>query len=402
MSQLLRIGIMGGHRGSSFAAGLKAMKGVQFTALCEQNDAVIENIRDRLWRETKVFQDFDEFIHCGLDAVILCNYFHEHGIYAMRALEAGIAVLSETTAAPSLGQCVDLVETCEKYNGRYMLAANCLYFKAVHAMKKRIESGNTGRVLYADAEYIHGSFVDYETTPMPEIDYDNLHWRKIMPVNMYNMHTLGPLMYVTDSMPCKVSCKMIRDEPFARVKGRVHDCVGAVVVTEMSNGAVFNTTGCSCYPPTSKWYRIACEKETLETVRYDQKEEELIIASEEGIQRLKPTDEEAGLADKDINPEDVAAASHGGLDYYVLYHFLAYLRGEKEPYFDVYRSAALSAVGILGWYSALMDSAELKVPDFHNKEERDAVRGDDRSPIVRKYSERVMPCRIDEKESFVR
>ena len=52
---------MGGHRGSSFAAGLKAMKGVQFTALCEQNDAVIENIRDRLAGD-EGFHD-DEFLH---------------------------------------------------------------------------------------------------------------------------------------------------------------------------------------------------------------------------------------------------------------------------------------------------------------------------------------------------
>ena len=64
------------------------------------------------------------------------------------------------------------------------------------------------------------------------------------------------------------------------MRRRVTDCVGSVVVTEMDNGAVFNTTGCSYYPPTSKWFRIACEKETLETERYGEARDKLLIVKE--------------------------------------------------------------------------------------------------------------------------
>lgn len=37
------------------------------------------------------YTDFDEFInHEGLEAVFLCNYFHEHTPYAIKALEKNI------------------------------------------------------------------------------------------------------------------------------------------------------------------------------------------------------------------------------------------------------------------------------------------------------------------------
>ena len=403
MEKVLKIGIMGLIRGSSFAKSLHLMKDVELTAVCEVSDETLEQYKDCLWEQTVVYRDFDEFIHSGIDAVILCNFFHEHGKYAIRAMKAGVAVLSETTAAPSLGECVDLVETQEATGVPYMLAANVIYYKAVHALKKELEKGDAGKVLYADAEYIHGSPVDMNAVP-PEIDMENLHWRQTMPCNMYNMHTLGPLMYVTGSMPRKVTCKMIRDAEYARMKKKVHDCVGSVVVTEMDNGAVFNTTGCSYYPPTTKWFRIACRNQTLETVRNEITKPELIVTGEEGSKHIELDEYSAGLLseDENVSAEDIAACSHNGVDYYNIWRFLQYLRGERDIFFNVYRAAALSAVGILGWYSALMDSRQLDIPDFSKKEDRDAVRGDYRIPIAKRYEDLAIPCRLDEKDKFVR
>ena len=58
-----------------------------------------------------VYDSYEAFLDSGIDAVMLANFFHEHADFAMQAMEKGIAVLSETTEAPSLGKCVDLVET---------------------------------------------------------------------------------------------------------------------------------------------------------------------------------------------------------------------------------------------------------------------------------------------------
>ena len=406
MEKTLRIGIMGALRGSSFAKSLEFMKNAEFTALCESDETAVASLKEKelLPADVKVFSDFDAFIRSGLDAVVLCNFFDEHGKYAIRAMEAGVAVLSETTAAPTLGGCVQLVETQERTGVPYMLAANCLYFPGVHAMKGIIQSGEAGRVLYADAEYVHGTYADPAAEEAKTYDPEDLHWRQVMPPNMYNMHSLGPLMYVTNSMPKRVTCHMIRNEEQCRIKGRVKDCVGAVVITEMDNGAVFNTTGCNSYPPTSKWYRIACEKETLETVRYAENSPKLMVVKEASdVQTLDLDLVSAGIIgpDDELDPQQVASSGHGGIDFFTTYNFLAFLRGKKKIFFDVYRATALSAVAILGWYSALSDSREMIIPDFSKKEDRDAVRDDFRMPIARRLADLNMPCRIDQKDQFV-
>lgn len=399
MSKKFRFGIMGGRRGSSFARCLSFFPDAELVAVCEDVEAGLEPIKPYLTPDVKVCSNFDDMIACGLDAVVLANYFDEHAKYAVKCFEAGIAVLSETTAAPTLGECVDLVEAYEKYNGRYMLAANCPYFRAVHAMKMRIDRGETGDIFYGEAEYIHGtrdlvnSYAD-----RPEND---LHWRQFLPANMYNMHSLGPLMYITSSMPKTVSCTMICNNRIATAKGKKTDTVGSVVVTQMDNGAVFNTTGCSGYAPTSKWYRLACENYTMETERYDGAENWLMVVDESNhIEKIFPTDAEAGLAADDISGWDVASAGHGGIDYYTTYYFMKYLRGEHEPFFNVYRAVALSAVAILGWYSALLDSKQMTIPDFSDKEQRDTVRGDYRKPFARSVEDLNMPCRMDQKHLF--
>lgn len=399
MEKKLRIGVMGAQRGSSFARTIGYIRQAELTAVCETDPATVERLRPLMPAECAVYSDFDEFIHSGLDAVILCNYFDEHARYAIKAFEAGVAVLSETTAAPTLGECVDLVEACEKYNGRYMLAVNCMYFNAVHAMKMRIDSGETGDVLYGEAEYIHGTHEPQNA--YADREDGNLHWRQFLPANMYNMHTLAPLMYVTGSMPKTVSCTVIRNDRMCRERGKLTDTIGSVVVTRMDNGAVFNTTGCSAYAPTSKWYRLACEKETMETERYDWREEKLIVAKDAAhLDYTVPSPQEAGLARDDISQGDVTASGHGGIDFYTTYHFIKYLLGEEQPYFDVYRSVAVSAVAILGWYSALTGSGEIRIPDFRDKAQRDAVRGDYRKPFARSVADVNMPWRIDQKNGF--
>lgn len=415
MAKTLKIGIMGGIRGQGMAGTLNMLPDVEFSALLETNPASVEAMRPFLGPNTVIYSDWDAFIHSGLDGVVLANYFDEHAKFAIPALKEGIAVLSDTTAAPSLGECVDLVETCEKYNGKYMLGVNCLYYWAVHAMREKIRSGETGKVLYAEAEYLHGEYYDEQKliteTDLPKMRYkfdpDNLHWRQCLPPNFYNMHTLGPLMWATESMPKRVTCHMIRDEEQARRHNKYTDCVGSAVITEMDNGAVFNTTGCSNYPPTSKWYRVACEKETLETERYPSDTEKLFAVkngksfTSYDVRVTTETAESCGaLRNCGISAEQIAATTHGGKDFYNVWNFIRYVRGEQEAMFDVYQATALSAVGILGWMSALMDSKPLEIPDFRDPAERDKVRGDYRKPFARRASELTMPCRLADKARF--
>lgn len=391
MAERLKIGVMGLDRGVFvLKSALGLAEEMVVTAVCETNEELIEQRRELFAPETKVYQDFDEFIHSGLDGVVLCNYFYEHAKYAIKAMEAGVPVLSETTAAPSLGECIDLVEAYERTGVKYMLAANCPYYKPVHAMKEKIENEVYGKVLYAEAEYIHPS----AATPKAP-DPENLHWRQTLPGCYYNMHTLGPLMYITGTVPVKVTAKAIR----AEVHNKLTNTYKTFNLTEMDSGAVFCTTGCVNKGLGGKWYRVNCEKGVMQSVREDW---ELNLLHEIGPMDTSRKTWESFASSGSITREEeakysaaIAKSGHGGIDFILMIEFLKALRGEKEIFFDVYRSAALSAAGILSWYSILNESKEYAIPDFRDKQAREVFRGDYRVPFAKRLEDITLPYRLD-------
>ena len=399
----LKIGIMGARMGGIHAKNFQILlDDVDVVAVCEQNESLWDDLKKNLPAETKFYKDFDEFIHSGLDGVMLGNYFHEHAKYAIKAFEAGVDVLSETTAAPTLADCVALVEACEKYGRKYALAVNCCYFETVYNMRNTLRSGKAGKIFFAEAEYNHPS-----EGPGVPINPENLHWRQTLPGSYYNMHTLGALMYATDAMPKTVFAKNMEPNGFVR-PGRLINSPGSIVITGMDNGAVYKTTGCTPCIPASKWYRINCEYLCMESARYDWLEERYIEALPgHRIQNIQPGAVGVGLDNEEILQIKKKAAErhldskvgHGGIDFYNKYHFVKYLRGEEESEFDVYRAAALSAVGILGWYSVLTGK-EFRIPDFRNPEDREKVRYDTRTPFGKTEAELTLPIRIEDKDQF--
>ena len=398
----LKIGIMGGGMGAAHAKGFMALSDYAVvTAVCETNPELYSRFEGRVQPDTKFYTDFDEFIHSGIDAVMLANYFHEHAKYAIKAFEAGVDVMSETTAAPTLAECVELVEACEKYGRKYVLAVNCAYFDAVYNMRNKIRSGEAGPVLFAEAEYYHGPDPTNAVGSF-NTDYNNLHWRQTLPGSYYNMHTLGALMYVTDSMPKSVWCKSIHVPGLKKHGTKLTDSPGAVVITQMDNGAVFKTTGCSGIAPTSKWYRINCENFCMETERYDGPERKFIQAMHSGTEITIPGAKNVGLDTPEIlelKEKVDTTTDHGGIDFYNKVHFIKYLNGEEEPEFDIYRAVTLSAVGILGWYSVLTGK-EFRIPDFRNPEDRDKIRWDTRTPFGKTVDEPTLPCKVADRDKF--
>ncbi len=395
MAKKYKFGILGLMRGRAPLNSLSQMtEFVEVTGVVEQNPETIEDVRKNGWLkdDVKVYDTYEELLDSGIDAVVLADYFHMHCKHAIMALDKGIAVFSETTAAPSLGECVDLVEAVERNNGKYMLLANCPYFMALQLAKRKMQDKEYGDLIYAEAEYVHP--VDPATQRM--YDPENLHWRETLPQNYYNMHSLGPLMYMTESMPKKV----IGKAAVYQHKRRATNTPKAFILTEMDNGAVFNTTGCVGVGSLGKWYRLAFERGTMETKRLVEEPNELICADLESknVETIEPTWDTCGALTKEEYEkykEVIATGGHGGCDAVLFIDIIKYLNGEATPFFDVYRSVALSAVGILGWYSILDNSKELLIPDFKNPEDREKVRGDYRKPFGKTMKDLTLPCRLD-------
>ena len=387
-----KIGVMGTIRGGTFIELLKVMGDrAKLWAVCESDSEKAQAIREKLPSDVQVFADYDAFLDSGIDAVILCNFFHEHADCAIKAMKKGIAVLSDTTAAPTMAQCVELVRTAEQTGTKYMLGANVPYKRSIQFMRKQVQAGKLGDLYYGEAEYLHWS-----PDGKPYAD-DSTHWRRMMPGTYYNMHTLGTLMFLTDAMPKKITARAVYDEKSSKQRNRLIDHNSAFSLCEMDNGAVFNVTGCAYFGPTSKWFRLIGEKGILETKRYD--ETTVYFADSKDhffpdepipeIEVFKPQYTELEMVpEEEFNQftEEQMKIGHGGVDFWMTINFIKYLNDEYEPFFNVYRAAALSAAGILGWRSILDQCREYEIPDFTKEEERKPYENDFLSPFAEEGS----------------
>jgi len=390
--KIMRIGVMGTRRGRTYVEQFIQLEGSQVTAICENNEKRLEGIRDLLDKNPsiQVFNNFDDFINSGLmDAVMLCNYFTEHVPFAIRAMEKGIHVLSECTPALTMAECVALCRTVEKTGCKYMLAENYPFFACNLEMKRRFETGNFGRALFCEGEYNH----PISTQGRNRLSPGRLHWRNWLPRTYYLTHSLAPILFITGNEPKTVNCKSIfAPETLKGTACRVGD-LAAIMLLEMQDGSLARITGCAAWGGHGNWYRICGEKGNMENVRGGTDQVRIQYNNwqiPEGAQETEIID--ARFYEDDEQNAMAGSAGHGGGDFWVAYHFMKYINEDIEPFFNVYRSVAMSAVGILALRSSQNGGAEYKIPDFRNEEERKLWENDHSSPFPDENGNVSLPC----------
>ena len=373
----VNIGVFGARRGMNLAQAAVLSGKAYIGAVCDRDESTFKNASIYCREDTQYFTDFDEFIESGIDAVILANYFCDHARFAVKALEKGIHVLSETQAAVTMAECVAICRASEKSGAYYMLAENYAYFATIGKIKELYDGKTFGEVIYSEGEYVH---------PMSAEEYahytpDGNHWRAQMPSGYYLTHSLAPLMMATDEIPVAVNARSVypNDMRMEREGEPVKDAVQIMLCT-MSNGSLARITGWAKFGGHGNWYRFACSKGSMETVRGDEDYIRLCYnkwdlpegAEKESVVKVEfPFDE-----------DKASLCGHAGGDYFATYEFIDCILSKRQPYFNAYRSCAMAATAILGWRSSLHDGKEYKLPDFSNEEERKLYENDNLSPFA--------------------
>lgn len=381
-----KLGIFGLWRGSSFISIMQNMPDATLHAICDRDEERLARAAEKAGPDVIPCRNFDELLESGIDAVMLCNYFHEHAAYAIRAMQRGIAVLSECTAGATLRDCVELCEAVEATGGKYMLAENYPFTAAQLEFARVCREGTLGPILYAEGEYNHTG--TRET--LADLTPGKYHWRAWLPRTYYVTHALGPLMHATGHMPTQVSAFAVPSDVLAGYDDIRHNHDAFAMMTCLTDGgALFRFTGCA-HMGSASGYRIAGEYGSVETGRTLGGKVNLTYHSwtvPEGMRQTQtytPTWETNGeLAEK---------AGHGGGDFWTVYHFLRYIRDGVEPFFDVYRACAMSAVAIYGWRSCLENGRVYPIPDFRDKAARDAIRDDTLTPFPDENGNVTLPC----------
>ncbi len=367
----IRIGVVGGFRGTSMVHALKEIDFARIVAICDFNEAVLkEQKKYNEGLDIKYFKDFEDLLKYDVDAVVLANYATEHAPFAIKALKAGKHVFSEVLPCQTLKEAVELVEAVEETGLVYDYGENYCYMPAPMEMKKLYEQGVLGEIEYGEGEYIHNCESIWH-----DITYgDKNHWRNLMYANFYCTHSIGPLIHITKQRPVSVvGFEGTKNERNLRV-GAMGGQFGIEMIT-LENGGILRSTHGFLYRD-SIWYSIYGSKGGAESSRE---------ATGTGVEKIYVNvDQYSGeYAAQNIRsylpetPEIAKKFGHGGSDFFTVLHFLKKIRGDKDAdIIDVYEALDMFLPGLMAYRSVLSGGMPMPVPDMRKKEERDQYRND--------------------------
>lgn len=380
MKKKIRLGVFGAGRGA-YLASVARQVGFELVALCDLFPAQLEAAKKRLGLDDKgitYYSDYDRFLEHDMDAVILANYATQHAPAAVKALKKGKHVMSECMAMFTMGEAVELAEAVEESGLVYSFAENYPYSASNLEMRRLYESGEMGKFLYGEAEYIHP--VDAKTRASLTAGPD--HWRAWLPITYYCTHSMGPIMKITGTRPTRVNGFVVPhdfDDPMMQGAASIKvDDVMSILMCQMDNGALAKIMPCAKLRDHGKRCRIACNRGTMETTQ-----------GHDGILRVRRMPMDWGnsqpeqiyyhppFPEKFLNAADFG---HGGGDFFTNYYFAEAIKGNCKPDIDVYQAIDMTAIGILGYKSALENGTPQEIVDFRDKAARERFRGDNWNP----------------------
>lgn len=371
-SNRVKVGVLGARRGQTMIDVLAKHPDGDIVAICDANQQALSECKanaEKYGSEVTFYTDFDHFLEHDLDAVVLANYATEHAPYAIKVLDSGRHVYSEVLACETMAEAVALIEAVERNRKIYTYAENYCYTAGIFEMRRLYKSGSLGEFLHGECEYIH----DCESI-WPNITYGNKkHWRNWVPSTFYCSHSIGPVMFITGLRPVRVTAyetPNVNSRRFGRLGSD-----GSMIICKMSNGGIAKFIPWSNYKrePSSIWCAIYGSKGMVETNRWHDLSKDIFLYTEESKELKEYCPEppcESELAQ--------SIKGHGGSDFYTIQYFLDAIldRPGKENIIDVYHALDMTIPGILGYKSICEGNAALEMPDFHDKNTRDAYRND--------------------------
>jgi len=386
----VRIGVLGGYRGTSMINYCKAAANAEVVAICDKYDDVLEKQKAMPGTENVTFyKDFEDFIRHDMDAVVLANYANEHAPFAIRCLKAGLHVFSECLPCQTMKEAVELVEAVEESGLIYAYGENYCYMAAPYEMKRLYEAGEIGEFDYAECEYVHNCRPFWGS-----ITYgDKNHWRNNMYSTFYCTHSLGPIIHITGLRPVSVVGFEGQHVAGARAVGSKAGQFGMEMVTLENGGLIKSLHG--GLSRNSDWYCVYGSRGRLESARKDAETGEVDriyvhagdvydeFAPVQNIKTYLPRREFDHIA-KDFG--------HAGSDFYCMYHFVQKILGdETADTIDVYEALDSFLPGLCAYFSVLQGGTPVEVPNMREKAVRDQYRNDTRCTDPKAAGDQLLP-----------
>ncbi len=401
-NEKLNIGMIGvGLRGTNHLSNLLLRKDINITAVCDIDPERIslakKMIGDAGGKAPVTFGsndlDYRNLLALGeVDAVVISTPWLWHVRMTVDAMLAGKYAGVEVSAANTMEECWDLVNTHEKTGTHMMILENVNYRRDILAVLNMVRQNIFGELLhfrcgyqhdlrevkFNDGKKAHGGGVEFGEKAISEARWRTEHSVK-RNADVYPTHGLGPVAVMADinrgnrfvSMTSHATKAVGLHNYIVKVGGEAHpnasvkfkqgDVITSVIGT--SNGeTIIVTHDCNSPRPYSLGFRVQGASGLWEVdgnriyVEGQSEPHEWDVADEWLAKYDHPLWKKYGKYAED--------AGHGGMDFFVMNAFVESAKQNIAPPMDAYDAAAWSVIGPLSERSVAKKSRSVDVPDF--------------------------------------
>ncbi|MCZ2153320.1 MAG: Gfo/Idh/MocA family oxidoreductase [Bryobacterales bacterium] len=405
----LRIGLVGvGGRGTDLLRQIVRMDNITVPAIADIDEARLANAQ-KLVTDAKLprpegysrgERDFERLCdRSDLDLVINATPWQWHTPISLAAMKAGKHAATEVPAALTIDQCWELVETSEKTGKHCMMLENDCYYPETLMALNMLRAGLLGEPLFAEGGYMHDlrgvKFGADKNGPLGNAEPWRLEYTLKNNGNLYPTHPIGPISWWFDinrgdrytsivSMSSRAGAmREYAEREFGkddwRAKADYHQGDVNTSILRTAQGRLVHLYFDTNTPRVKEAVtRLQCSKGVYslmlnkifidgrsfrgdsENWRAHDEWEDIDAYKEKYQHKLW---RERGRA--------AVGASHGGIDYMLIYRLVKRLQAGLAPDMDVYDAAVWSAIVPLSIQSVASRSRSLEFPDFTRGRWRD-------------------------------
>ena len=398
----LRVGLIGvGLRGTNHLNNVLQREDVLVTAICDTDpnriSLALKSAKKYGKKKPKVFgkndYDYRNLLEMKeVDAVIISTPWLWHTKMAKDSMLAGKYTGLEVSAANTIEECWDLVNTHEKTGSHLMILENVNYRRDVLAVLNMVKQNVFGELVHFRCGYQHdlrfvklndgksayGRGVEFGEKGISESAWRTQH-SLLRNADVYPTHGVGPmatmcdvnrgnrLMSLTSHATKGIGIHNYivkhggKDHPNAKLKFKQGDVITSTI--ETANGeTIIVTHDCNLPRPYSLGFRVQganglWEKDGDRMYIEGQSESHRWDSSKEWLEKYDhPLWKKFG--------EHAQGAGHGGMDFFVINAFVESAKKNVAPPMDAYDAATWSAITPLSEASIENNGEPQDFPDF--------------------------------------
>jgi len=400
----LKLAFIGvGLRGTNHLGNALLRKDIEVTAICDLDqsriDIALEKIAEAGGAKPKVFgssdYDYRNLLELKeIDAVIIATPWLWHTKMAVDSMKAGKYTGLEVSAANTLEECWDLVNTHEETGSHLMILENVNYRRDVLAVLNMVKQNVFGELLHFTCGYQHdlrgvklndgksayGKGVEFGSKGISESAWRTQH-SLLRNADVYPTHGLGPVAVMADvnrgnrfvSLTSHAT-KAIglnkyivdnggKDHPNAKLKWKQGDIITSTI--ETANGeTIIITHNVNTPHPYSLGFKVQGVQGLTD---FDYHTQRIHVEGTTEGHGWEGMDEWFEKYDHPLwkkYGDSATEAGHGGIDFFVLNAFVECAKENIAPPMDAYDAAAWSAVTPLSELSIENNGEPQDFPDF--------------------------------------